>query len=190
MGPAGRKGSQDVSYAYTTAPWHDFFVCAGGSAAALLGLLFVALSFHLDRVAGHQIWRSRVWAATMELLTALVIALAVLIPGQPARALGLEALLWVVPISALAVHRQRQYLRGVHLPRSARLTRLGANAAAITTLAGGISLLIGRFGGLYWLAATTLLCLVYGVTLGWHLTFQIVEQDSIAETDAERTSVP
>src|SRR5579875_3031748 len=72
VGPAGRKGSQDVSYAYTTAPWHDFFVCAGGSAAALLGLLFVALSFHLDRVAGHQIWRSRVWAATMELLTALV----------------------------------------------------------------------------------------------------------------------
>jgi hypothetical protein len=31
-------------------PWHDFYVTAGGAAAAPAGILFVGVSLHLDAV--------------------------------------------------------------------------------------------------------------------------------------------
>lgn len=35
---------------YQIAAWHDFFAVVGGAAAALTGLVFVALTLHLDRI--------------------------------------------------------------------------------------------------------------------------------------------
>ena len=39
-----------ASPAYVTDEWHDFFLAQVGAAAALLGLLFVALSINLQRI--------------------------------------------------------------------------------------------------------------------------------------------
>jgi hypothetical protein len=33
---------------YNAAAWHDYFMMVGGGAAALTGLVFVAMSLHLD----------------------------------------------------------------------------------------------------------------------------------------------
>jgi hypothetical protein len=39
--------------------WHDLYVMLGTSSAALLGLLFVATSLHLDEIAKNSLYRLR-----------------------------------------------------------------------------------------------------------------------------------
>ena len=47
--------------------WRDYFVMVGGGAAALTGLVFVAMSLHLSDIAGNRMHRHR----ARTLLTAL-----------------------------------------------------------------------------------------------------------------------
>ncbi len=44
---------------YGEAGWHDFFLMVGGGAAALTGLVFVAMSLHLDQIALNAAHRHR-----------------------------------------------------------------------------------------------------------------------------------
>ena len=44
---------------YKPAEWHDFFLMTGGGAAALAGLVFVAMSINLDVVAQDATHRYR-----------------------------------------------------------------------------------------------------------------------------------
>ncbi len=41
------------------ASWTEYFLAQAGAAAALTGLLFVALSFNLDRIAADRTWLGR-----------------------------------------------------------------------------------------------------------------------------------
>jgi hypothetical protein len=41
------------------AAWHDYFVAMVGAAAALAGLIFVALSLNYRFLIGHPLWRDR-----------------------------------------------------------------------------------------------------------------------------------
>src|SRR6266700_3406624 len=41
---------EDNSPMYGEAGWHDFFLMVGGGAAALTGLVFFAISLHLDQI--------------------------------------------------------------------------------------------------------------------------------------------
>src|SRR5262245_66402997 len=69
--------------------WHDLYVMLGSSSAALIGLLFVAVSIHLGEVASNPGFRVRSYNQTLYLLTLLVEAVLVLIP-QPVPFLGAE----------------------------------------------------------------------------------------------------
>jgi hypothetical protein len=44
---------------YSPELWHDFFVMVGGAAAALSGLVFVALSINLTTIASDATHRYR-----------------------------------------------------------------------------------------------------------------------------------
>jgi hypothetical protein len=76
--------------------WDTFATITGGAAAALTGLLFVAVSIRIDYIARSQELRNRA-AQTLSLFgTVLVIAVLVAIPGQGYRALGIELLVLAV----------------------------------------------------------------------------------------------
>ncbi len=78
----------------------EFFVATAGAAAALAGLIIVALSVSVDAIIRMPGMTSRAATAIALLVAATVISLAGLIPGQPAWAFGVEAL--VAALSALA----------------------------------------------------------------------------------------
>ena len=72
--------------------WDAFATIAGGAAAALTGLLFVAVSIRADYIARSQELRNRA-AETLYLFgTVLVIAILMAIAGQGYRMLGAELL--------------------------------------------------------------------------------------------------
>jgi energy-converting hydrogenase Eha subunit A len=75
--------------AYQPEAWRDLYVMLGTSAAALIGLLFVATSLHLDEIMSDPIHRTRARNTTLHLLVLLVEATLILMP-QPIRALGVE----------------------------------------------------------------------------------------------------
>ena len=62
----------------------------GGAAAALTGLVVVALSMHAKVIMAHPLYRDRAFAAIVALMTQVFLAAAVLVPGQSSRALGVE----------------------------------------------------------------------------------------------------
>jgi uncharacterized membrane protein len=81
------------------AEWEGFYVMAGGAAAVLTGLIFVAVSLHSGPIVGNVLHRDRAWSSVALLMSQLFIAMAVLVPAQPTALLGLEisliAMFWV-----------------------------------------------------------------------------------------------
>ena len=52
--------------------WQNFYVMVGGAAAALTGLILVAVSLHLRAILGHPLYRDRAFTSLQGLVTILV----------------------------------------------------------------------------------------------------------------------
>jgi len=78
--------------AYEPAAWHDLFVTVGGSAAALSGLILVAVSINLREIIARVHLPVRA-GETLSILVALLLpSLFLLAPGQGRTVLGTEIL--------------------------------------------------------------------------------------------------
>lgn len=69
--------------------WRDLYVMLGTSSAALIGLLYVVTSLHLDEIVKNQAYRTRARSNAIFLLITLVEAVLILTP-QPMVWLGFE----------------------------------------------------------------------------------------------------
>ena len=74
------------------AEWNTFFTAQAAAAAALTGLVFVALSINLRQILADPALPGRAGEALLLLVQPVIVALAALIPRQPAHALGGELL--------------------------------------------------------------------------------------------------
>jgi hypothetical protein len=88
--------------AYRPELWHDFFVMVGGGAAALAGLVFVAMSLNLDVIARDATHRYRAIGTLTGFTAAFVICALVLMGGQNYQAAGIEWL--TVAVIATVIH--------------------------------------------------------------------------------------
>jgi len=76
--------------AYQLADWANLAVASAGAAAALTGLLFVAVSINLKRILEFPQLPDRAAGTLGLLLTILLVAVVLLAPGQPRQATGVE----------------------------------------------------------------------------------------------------
>jgi len=165
-------------HSYSPADWESFFVAVVGAAAALTGLLFVAVSINLNNILnpqGPSMLPSRA-AETLASLLFVVISSALVLVPQNVRLLGLEILLIVVPLLVVTVRIQLKFRRAnPDAPALWSRSRMAASAAATVpgTLAG-LSLLAHWGGGLYWLVPTALLGIAGAVYSAWVLLVEIV----------------
>ncbi len=161
--------------AYSPAEWSDFFVAAAGASAALLGLVFVALSINLERILSVP-WLPGRAAETIVLLSgALAGPLLGLVP-QSSSSLGLEltcvaALVWATPVTiqlrgARGQEGQTRLITGV---------RVGTTqVATLPAVVAGATLLAEAGGGLYWLAAGIVISIMVAVANAWVLLIEIL----------------
>jgi len=129
---------------YQPADWHDLFVASAGAAAALTGLIFVAVSINLAQILADRKLPTRA-AETLSILVGLVLlSVFMLVPGQGRIVLGIEiGGLGVVLGTILLINRLR-------LPRAAGDPRTWSLVPLIIILAAtvpmtvaGISVLAG-----------------------------------------------
>ena len=74
------------------AAWHDFYVMAGGSLAALTGLLFVAMSIHLRDILARPKLTRNVAVALYGMLAQLLLCGLMLVPGITLQVAGAAVL--------------------------------------------------------------------------------------------------
>jgi hypothetical protein len=164
-------------HAYALAEWSGFAAAEVGAAAALTGLLFVAVSINLARILAFPKLPARAAETLVVLLLALVAASLVLIP-QNVRLLGAEVGGLGLGVGAVTLTVQvRHGPDGPNDPWSWYASRVGATLVpALCYLLGGISCALRWGGGLYWLAPATLLAFLGAVYNAWVLLVEIIRQ--------------
>jgi hypothetical protein len=153
--------------AYDIAAWSEFGVAVVSGAAALTGLLFVAVSINSAWLWSAKAHRDRAGQALVLFIVPLVTGILVLIPGQGTAVLGTQLIVF-----GLLVGRALLALGGGRLTGDPEWLVLidRFSPRLITTAAlivGGVSLIARRLGGLYWLAGVDVCALLAGLLNAW-----------------------
>jgi modulator of FtsH protease len=159
--------------AYDQADWHAFFTGAIGAAAALTGLLFVAISINLDQILKFPQLPGRAAGTLGTLLASLAASGFALAPGQSIHVLGWEILVvgLIVGLQALMVTLRKRAPDQKLSWIIAHLVSLFC--PALIFIVGGLSLVIKWGGGLYWILAATLVVFVVSSINAWVLLVEI-----------------
>jgi hypothetical protein len=161
-------------YGFDPYAWHDFFVGSIGASAALTGLLFVAISINLEAILRYPYLPGRAAGSLGVLVCALVVAACGLAPGQSHTALGIEIAVAgsIVAFQAVWVtFRQRDPDERMawKVERKVILVLPG-----LAFLGGGLSLIAGGGGGLYWILVATVLAFVVSAINAWVLLVEVL----------------
>jgi len=160
--------------AYDPAAWSDFFVAEAGAAAALTGLVIVAVSINLSVIIKTSLLTGRAAETITFLGGVLVLSTFGMVPGQPLWLFACESLtvaLGIGGITGVILFKARS----LHHPQEMRWLRLFfALAASLPLAAAGISLLAGGGGGLYWLVPGVVASLLGGIINSWILLVEIL----------------
>jgi hypothetical protein len=160
--------------------WSTFAAIAGGAAAALTGLLFVAVSIRIDLIAKSQELRNRAAQTLALFVTVLFITILLSIPDQSYRLLGAELLaLAVIAGGAMLALDRRARVDPISPGASAHAVALILDAVAPNALTAmllviaGLLVFFGVHAGLDVLVLPVLVALGGGVVSAWLLLTKI-----------------
>lgn len=159
--------------------WRDYFVTVGGGAAALTGLVFVAMSLHLSDIASDPTHRHRARTILTALTTVFIRCGLVLMGGQSARAVGAELFVVLVGVEVVVLRSLGQALHRSGAAQHGVLSRtLGYAACLIIEQTGAAILFFGHAWGLYAVGVGMMASFLFIVSGAWLL---LVGVDSPAQ---------
>jgi len=154
--------------------WSDFFVATAGAAAALAGLIIVAMSVNIEVIVKFPAVPARAASTIANLILVVIVTITGVIP-----AVGDQVFGWVVIAGSLAclaiaiVSAVRLFADKNAPPHTASFKgAVGIVPALVIGIGGGI-LVAGSGAGVYWVAAGILLVFVGSVLNAWVLLVEL-----------------
>ena len=156
--------------------WSEFYVATAGAAAALAGLIIVAMSVNIQRIIELPGMTSRAAVTIATLILIVISASAALIPGQPLAMLGLEILVFAGGTMAMLIQSAIVMLRAAGPKyRTPTAIKIVLTATQILLFViGAVLLLTGAEEGVYWIAAGVLAVFIGSVANAWVLLVEIL----------------
>jgi len=154
--------------------WENFFVAEVGAAAALTGLLFVAVSINLTRILAIEHLPDRAAETLVILVGVLAVATFGLVPGQSLVAFGREVGATGVILWASTVRTQVRAYKNAEARQWLARRVVGTQVATLPFVIGGALLVGGRESGLYWLVPGVLASFAAGIQNAWVLLVEIL----------------
>ncbi len=163
-----------MNAAFDPSAWSNFFVAEAGAAAALTGLVIVAISINVRIIVTTRLLSGRALETVALLAGILLLSTLGLVPGQPPSVFGCECL-GVGMVMGLTTGAILFRVRKIHHPQELRWLRRVLNlGASLPILAAGASLLAGTGGGLYWLVPGVIVALIGGIINSWVLLVEVL----------------
>jgi hypothetical protein len=168
---------------YQPAQWHDFFITVGGGAAALTGLVVVAMSLHLRIIAMDPALRHRARSILTGLAAVFMRCSLVLMGGQNGEAVGSELLIASAALTVAGVLSFRQVARsGTRVPRASVLRTLGGTACYSAEMIGAAALVAGYVAGIYLAAGAIVANFFFMISGSWLLLVGVSTDEADAGT--------
>lgn len=164
------------------APWRDYFVMVGGGAAALTGLVFVAMTLHLEDIVHHPVHRHRARTILTGLTAVFLRCGLVLMGGQSRQAIAVE-IIGVLVIVEVVLYRSLADAIQTQ-DRGVLVRGVGSFACLILEQLGAAILFLGAAWGLYVVALGMLSSFVFMVTGAWLLLVGVGVAPAHEETRA------
>jgi len=165
-----------VTTAYAPGDWGDFGTAAATAAAALAGLLFIAVSINLKAILAGKSLPARAALTLVLFATPLIASLLLIVPGQSRVALAAELLATGVTIGGWQVYLDVTTDKSEEDTLYRRL--LGRVFPSVTScgclILAGATLLAQAGGGLYWLVPGFICAIGFGLINVWVLLVEIV----------------
>lgn len=148
--------------------WSEFNVAMAGAAAALAGLLIVALSVNVAKIIQYATLPARAAASVSALVLVVLTCGVALIPGQTLQLIGLELVLPTAVCVLLAVVAVRRIFTEADVKEGNRIIKTVTVALAPIGFAVGVALLLVDVGAGYTvLAFSGLLAICAAVLFSW-----------------------
>ena len=164
---------------YDAAAWHDYFLMVGGGAAALTGLVFVAMSLHLDQIALNAAHRHRARTVLTGLTAVFIRCALVLMAKQSGQAVALELIVVLIGVEFVLYRSIRQALAATDAGDPALLWRtIGSFTCLVVEQAGAVALFLGNAGGLYVVGVGMMSSFVFMVTGAWLLIVGVRREEA------------
>lgn len=149
--------------------WGEFAVIIGGAAAALVGLLFVAVSIRADVIARSKALRSRLAQILTIFLGVLGSSIMVSLPNPAKWLLGIELIAVALMVGAALIVLDHRAERGSDRGSLEKvLDRINPNVTTAVLIGmSGLALVLRFEGGLFLLALAALVGFVGGAIGAW-----------------------
>ena len=152
---------------YDASIWRDYFVMVGAGAATLAGLVFVAMTLHLEEIVRHPVHRHRARTILAGLTAVFIRCGLVLMGGQSRQAVAIELIAVLVVVEVFLYRSTRDAFLAAD--RIVLLRAVGSFATLAVEQLGAVILFLGGVWGLYVVGLGMMSSFVFMVSGAWLL---------------------